>query len=59
MWDFKVTFSQEDKPPLVLCPHDLGSGYRLDPPNVPAQEGIERWVRVSVSKSAEQLRQVY
>jgi hypothetical protein len=59
LWDFKVTFLQGEKHPLVLYPHDLGSGYRLDPLNVPAQQGVERWVRVSVSKSAKQLRQVY
>jgi len=59
LWDFKVTFSQGEQQPLVLYPYDIVSGYRLDPLNVPAQEGVERWVRVSVSKSAKQLRQVY
>jgi len=59
LWDFSVTFSKGGRQVLALIPYDTESTYRLDLLNVPAQEGVSRWVRVSVSQSAKQLRQVY
>jgi len=59
LWDFSVVLSRGGQQVYSLDAHDTISELRLDLLNIPAQEAVLRVVRISVSESAEKLRQAY
>ena len=59
LWDFSVVFWREGARLTSLTPYDTLTGMRLDMLNVLGQEAGLRVLGVSVSRSAEKLRQVW